>query len=150
MKPKFQLVAAGSLVAADQLSKLVTSSVACGPRVCPVRNDALMLGVGHGPTAQVVLIGLAGLIAFGLWVVAVSRRAPLPQLAVVLVVAGIVGNLVDRVVLKSVRDFLAIPGGVVLNVADVAVVVGVLVCVVVAMRSVTIPPSHQRRGAGTQ
>ena len=45
MKAKFQVLAAGSLVAADQLSKLVTSSAACGAHVCPLRNDALLLGV---------------------------------------------------------------------------------------------------------
>jgi hypothetical protein len=46
------------------VSKLATSSTGCGTHLCPVRNDALMLGNGHGPTIQVVLVGLAGLIVF--------------------------------------------------------------------------------------
>ena len=89
-----------------------------------------MLGIGHGPTTQVVVVGFAGLIVFCLWAHAISRRAALAPLAVVAVVAGIVGNLVDRVFLGSVpTDFLVIPGDVAINLADVAVAVGLMVCV---------------------
>jgi lipoprotein signal peptidase len=139
MKTATQLLAGGSVVVADQVSKLATSSTGCGTHLCPVRNDALMLGIGHGPTTQVLLIGLAGLVGFCLWVRTMRRRIELAPLAVVVVVAGILGNLVDRVLFGSVRDFLLIPGDVAINVADVALTVGLLVCAAAAAHSITIP-----------
>ena len=150
MKTQNQLLlVGGSLVSADQLSKLATSSTKCGPRLCPVRNDALLLGIGEGPTTQVLLIGLAGLIIFGLWVRAMSQRAQLAPFAVVFVVAGIVGNLVDRALFGSVRDFLVVPGHVAMNVADAAVAVGLLACSAAAARSITIPFHNNDRGGET-
>ena len=139
MKTATQLLAGGSVVAVDQVSKLATSSAGCGTHLCPVRNDALMLGIGHGPTTQVVLIGLAGLVVFCLWVRSMKRRTELAPLAVVVVVAGILGNLIDRVLFGFVRDFLVIPGDVAINVADVALAVGLLVCAAAAAHSITIP-----------
>jgi hypothetical protein len=45
--------------------------------------------------------------------------------ATAMIVAGILGNVIDRLVLGSVRDFLAFPGNTVVNVADIALVVGI-------------------------
>ena len=139
MKTATQLLAGGAVVVVDQVSKLATSSTGCGTHLCPVRNDALMLGIGQGPTTQVLLAGLAGLVVFILWVRAISRRIRLAPFAVVVVVAGILGNLVDRVLFGSVRDFLVIPGHVAINLADVALAVGLLVCAAAAAHSITIP-----------
>jgi signal peptidase II len=118
--------------------------------LCAVRNDALMLGIGHGPTLQVLLIGFAGLVVFFLWARTIRRRTDLPDLAMVLAVAGIVGNLTDRVLLGSVRDFLVIPGDVAFNLADVALTVGLLLCAVAAGRSVTFLVRSNRRGGETR
>ena len=149
MNTATQLLAGGSIVVADQASKLSTSATGCGTRLCPVRNDALMLGISHGPTTQVLLIGLAGLLVFCLWARTISRRAELAPLAVVAVVAGIVSNLVDRVLFGSVRDFLVIPGDVAINVADLAVTVGLLICAAAAAHSITIPFHNNHQGGET-
>jgi signal peptidase II len=150
MKTTTQLLVGVSVVAADQLSKLATRHTGCATRLCAVRNDALMLGIGHGPTLQVLLIGLTGLIVFCLWARTIRRRAELPDLAVVLAVAGIVGNLIDRVLLGSVRDFFVIPGDVAINLADVALTVGLLLCVAPAGRSVTLLFRNNHRGGETR
>ncbi len=56
------------------------------------------------------------------------RTGRLPAWPVALTVAGAVSNLVDRAVLGSVRDFLVV-GSVVINVADVAVIIGLVTAV---------------------
>ena len=119
-----------AILAADQISKLSTSRSGCGPVICPVRNDALMMGLGAGSQAHVVSFGLIGLAAFALWARRVARRVDVSWVAIAAVVAGVAGNLVDRAVLGSVRDFLVIPGVAVINAADVAIAVGLtLICV---------------------
>jgi hypothetical protein len=124
-----------ALLAVDQLSKLAAGFARCGPVVCPLRNDALFLGVGAASSVNAGAIGLIGLVTFGLWVFAVRRYRVRP-IAVAFVVAGIIANTLDRVLLGSVRDFLVIPGGVVINVADVADVGGLFVCVATVARAV--------------
>jgi lipoprotein signal peptidase len=86
---------------------------------------------------------------FCLWARTMSRRAELAPLAVVAVVAGIVSNLVDRAMFGSVRDFFVIPGDVVINVADVAVVVELLICAATAAHSITIPFRNNHQGGET-
>ena len=74
--------------------------------------------------------GVVGLAAFRCGLVRVARRVDVSWVAIAAVVAGVAGNLVDRAVLGSVRDFLVIPGVAVINTADVAIAVGLtLICV---------------------
>lgn len=54
------------------------------------------------------------------------QRPTIPVVATALIVSGVVGNLIDRVFLGSVRDFLAFPGNTVANVADLALAAGLL------------------------
>ncbi len=116
-------------VAVDQVTKAVFESWDCGDVICPLRNHELMLGIVGGSVLQVILASIAGLALFGGWVWLASKRAPIPAVAVALVVSGIVGNLIDRLALGSVRDFFDFPGNTVINVADVSLVVGVLIAV---------------------
>ncbi len=121
-------VGAGSL-ALDQATKAVFESWDCGDVICPLRNHELMLGIVGGSVLQVILASIAGLALFAGWVWLASKRAPIPAVAIALVVSGIVGNLVDRLALGSVRDFFDFPGNTVINVADVSLIVGVLIAV---------------------
>jgi lipoprotein signal peptidase len=57
---------------------------------------------------------------------ALLRRAGVPAWALAAALAGAASNLVDRAVLGAVRDWLIV-GPIVINVADVAVIVGLLV-----------------------
>lgn len=134
------------LVVVDQLSKLAASRNTCGELICPLHNEALFLGLGAGSGVSVVATGTVGLALFVAWVRAARRRGAVPMLAIASVFAGIIANAIDRVTLGFVRDFLAIPGGVVINVADVAVVVGLLVCVASVTHSILHSPSISERG----
>lgn len=113
-------------IAVDQATKAITASSRCGRFLCPQRNHALMLGVPAGSAVSVVAASVLGLAAFAGWVRFVRRWVTLPAWVLGLVVAGIVSNLVDRLVSGSVRDFLAGPGGSLLNIADLLLGLGVL------------------------
>lgn len=136
-----------SALALDQLTKATFESSSCGDVICPLRNDELMLGVVGGTTTQVLAASVVGLALFWLWVRVANRRAAIPVVASALVVSGVVGNLIDRVFLGSVRDFLAFPGNTVVNVADLALAVGLLVAVgALIVGLVTKPSAHWPRG----
>jgi lipoprotein signal peptidase len=126
-----------AVIAADQITKFATSAAGCGPVICPLRNDALFLGLGDGSGVDAFTIGLAGVVLFAAWVFVARRYATVPAIAIALVVAGIAANGFDRLLLGSVRDFLAMPGGIVINLADVADVGGLLACVASVLRSRT-------------
>jgi len=125
------VVAAG--VAVDQTTKAVSASMRCGTFVCPQRNGALMLGVPAGSVGAAIAASVMGLVVFALWVRLVRRWAELSAWPLGLVIAGIVSNLADRVLLGSVRDFLAGPGDTLVNLADLFLGVGVLWCVVLVV-----------------
>ena len=90
-----------------------------------------MMGLGRRLTGHVLSFGVIGMAAFVLWARrGAARRVDVSWVAIAAVVAGVAGNLVDRAVLGSVRDFLVIPGVAVINAADVAIAVGLtLICV---------------------
>lgn len=127
------------VVGADQISKLATSESVCGPFVCPLRNDELMLGIGGKPTVHAAVVGFIAVAVFAIWVVVARRVASVPPIGVALFAAGIVSNLFDRVALGSVRDFVVVPANAVINLADVAIVLGSCICVVGSFRSLLSP-----------
>jgi signal peptidase II len=122
------------VLAADQATKAwATSAVQRGDRdaVLPgidlvnVRNDGIAFGLldGHGGALTVVtLVALALLVAH----FALRSTRPLLWLATGLLVGGALGNLVDRARQGSVTDFVDLPLWPAFNLADVAIVVGVL------------------------
>jgi lipoprotein signal peptidase len=133
-------------VVIDQATKFWAESATCGPIVCPLRNDALFLGVGSGSDVDVLAMTAIGLGLFVLWLrSARAHGRPVPSMAAAIVTAGILANATDRIALDAVRDFLAIPGGVVLNIADVGVIGGLALCVASQMRTSS-PRSITERG----
>jgi lipoprotein signal peptidase len=130
------------LIGVDQLTKFAASGGGCGAVICPLRNDVLMLGVGGGTTVNVVGAGLAGLAIFVAWIRAANRRHHVPVTSAALVVAGIVANLIDRVLFGSVRDFLAVPGNAVINIADIGVVGGLAACSISMLTSRRLPANQ--------
>ena len=93
-------------------------------------------GISYGLLAQNsslgrwLLITLAFVVAFGLWLWAVRARTPLGAAATGLVIGGALGNGIDRVVHGAVADFFLVHAfdfnWYVFNVADVAIVIGVV------------------------
>lgn len=123
-------------VAADQLTKhLVASQLALGDEVAVVgpfsihhvQNSGIAFGLFASATSMVIfLTGLAVL-----WMLAFFARSgarhPVLPVGLGLVVGGSLSNLVDRIRLGHVTDFLDLTFWPAFNLADSFIVVGVLV-----------------------
>ena len=128
------LVVASAAAAADQLTKLVVThrlalydtAVTLGPfRIHHVRNTGIAFGLfAHSTTAVIVLtlVALGAMLAF---FAHSAQRHPWLPVALGLVVGGSVSNLVDRVRLGHVTDFLDPSYWPAFNLADTFIVVGV-------------------------
>lgn len=130
----FASTAAG-VVAADQLTKaLVRASFGVGESVpvvdgvlwlTRVQNAGAAFGVLTGQRWAFVAIGLAVLAGVGWALVRAHPAHWLPRTGLALVAGGALGNLVDRVALGTVTDFIDLGWFPVFNLADVALDVGV-------------------------
>ena len=136
------LAIALSAVAADQLTKHVVASQlqlddgvhVVGPLwIRHVRNSGIAFGLFSQATAVViVLTGIA--IAWMLIYFARSgARHPVLPVALGLVIGGSMSNLVDRVRLGYVTDFIDLRWWPAFNLADSFIVIGVLVLLVALM-----------------
>ena len=125
---------AAAVVAADQLTKaLVRSQIAPGeeikvlPGVHLVRasNPGIAFSQLGGGGALVVVIGLVALGALlAFFFTHLHRR--LVWLPTGLLIGGAAGNLIDRIRLGAVTDFVKLPHWPAFNVADIAVTFGVI------------------------
>jgi len=138
------LAACGLVVALDQGTKaLATSLVSRGDRVevLPflafenVRNEGIAFGLGGDISAVfigatiVLLLGFLAFLAYrggGGWLV---------WLPAALLIGGALGNLADRGREGAVTDFIDLPLWPTFNLADVAIVVGVLLLLIDVERS---------------
>jgi signal peptidase II len=83
---------------------------------------------GGGPLVVIIaVIALAALVGF--FISHLDRR--LVWLPTGLLIGGAAGNLIDRIRLGAVTDFIKFPHWPAFNVADIAVTVGVIVLVLV-------------------
>jgi len=128
------LVVAGAAVVADQLTKqAVGRTLSLGDRVDivgpfsihHVQNSGIAFGLFASRTALV--IGVTAIaVGLMLWFFARSgRRHPVLPVALGLVLGGSIANLVDRVRLGHVTDFLDLVAWPAFNLADTFIVVGV-------------------------
>jgi signal peptidase II len=129
------LVACGVVVAIDQGTKaLANSLVDRGDRVevLPflsfqnVRNEGVAFGLGGDISA--VVIGATIVVLLGLLVFLASRARTGWQiwLPAGLLIGGALGNLADRVRDGAVTDFIDLPLWPTFNLADVAIIAGVI------------------------
>jgi lipoprotein signal peptidase len=122
------LVAGAMVVAAVDLTSKATAPLMAdlAPRwVQPMTNSDLALGVATAAAPLLVLLMAAGLVLAVVVVAGLVRRGRSSVTAGSLLLGGALGNLVDRAATGAVHDFLVV-GPVVINVADVAVLAGVL------------------------
>jgi signal peptidase II len=115
----------------DGLRRGEEDPVLPGLKLVHVLNDGVAFGIelGGGSTLLVAVVALALL---GLVLYFVRHQAkPLVWLPVGLLVGGALGNIVDRIRDGAVTDFLKIPLWPAFNVADIAIVVGVVTLVFV-------------------
>jgi signal peptidase II len=126
-------------VGADQAAKaVVRGSIAHteqvdvfpGIHLVNVRNTGVAFSVLSGGGALPVIIGLVAVGALLAFFLSHLRR-PLVWLPTGLLLGGAAGNLLDRLRVGSVTDFVKLPHWPAFNVADVAITVGVVVLVYV-------------------
>ncbi|MDD5082181.1 MAG: signal peptidase II [Dehalococcoidales bacterium] len=128
------------LVVADQLSKAwIRSQLALGESCCDVgffhlvraHNTGASFGIFPDHNAVLAAIASIGAVAVVVFALVVRRRFPvldrrLVWVALGLILGGSVGNLIDRLVRGYVTDFLDFKVWPAFNLADSAVVVGVI------------------------
>jgi signal peptidase II len=128
------LAVAGAAIVADQLTKhIVGRTLSLGESVHivgplsihHVQNSGIAFGLFASRTALV--IGVTGVaVGLMLWFFAHSaKRHPVLPVALGLVLGGSIANLVDRVRLGYVTDFLDLVAWPAFNLADTFIVVGV-------------------------
>jgi len=114
-------------IAADQASKAAVQLLPATGILHPLVNPEFTLGVASASRpVMLILMGL-GIAAAAVTGLRASAGGVVPAAAVGLLVAGAASNLLDRVLLDAVRDFLVI-GTIVANLADLAVLAGLIGC----------------------
>jgi len=137
----WMLVVGAFVVVCDQATKAAvvdslvlgeSRDLALGFELTRVTNSGIAFGLlDEGSDAIVLAItGVALLVVIG-WF-AFDAQRPWLWLGVGLLVGGAIGNLIDRIRLGSVTDFLNPPLWPAFNLADVAITLGVVVVVLSA------------------
>jgi signal peptidase II len=130
------LVVAAAAVFADQLTKqVIARTLAVGENIDivgpfsihHVENSGIAFGLFSSRTPFVIAV-TAVAVAWMVWFFARSgRRHPVLPVALGLVLGGSVANLIDRIRLGRVTDFLDLEAWPAFNLADTFIVVGVAV-----------------------
>ena len=139
-------------IGADQLTKAIVSSQlglnesvhVVGPfSIRHIQNSGIAFGLFASATSLVILLTVAA-VAWMLYFFARSgSRHPILPVALGLVIGGSVSNLIDRVRLGHVTDFIDLKYWPAFNLADSFIVVGVaalLLALVAADRNAARPP----------
>ena len=123
-------------IAADQLTKyIVTSQLqldeglhVVGPFwIHHVQNSGIAFGLFASATAVVILLTAVAVAAMLIFFARSGARHPILPVALGLVIGGSLSNLLDRVRLGYVTDFLDLRYWPAFNLADSFIVIGVLV-----------------------
>jgi signal peptidase II len=129
------LVVTAALVA-DQLTKRVVSGQLAlgdsvdlaGPfRIHHVQNSGIAFGLFSSATPIVIVLTGAAIVWMGVFFARSGARHPVLPVALGLVMGGSISNLVDRIRLGHVTDFLDLRWWPSFNLADSFIVVGVFI-----------------------
>ena len=135
------------LLAADQITKAVAFAVmgenAPVTMVIPgflgfntVLNEGISFSIGEdGEWTQPIVIAITAVasIVIAVLIFKIPKRRLLLRYALVLILAGAVGNLIDRIAMQAVRDFIYMNFGFVdfsNNVADLEITVGAVMLII--------------------
>jgi signal peptidase II len=99
-----------------------------------VHNTGAAFGIFQGQSFPLTLVGLVGVCVLLLYAFFLYRRLPflnnaLSEVALGLILGGTIGNLIDRLRLGYVTDFIDFRFWPAFNVADSAIVVGAIMFV---------------------
>ena len=132
----------GIVVALDQITKqLVVANVERGSpyelifgfEISNVRNSGIAFGLLSGASDALVLVLTLGALSLLVGYFAAHAQRPELWLPVGLVIGGALGNLADRVRMGAAVDFLDPPLWPAFNLADVAIVIGVALFVLLLL-----------------
>ncbi len=128
------IVIASTAIVADQLTKSIVSmrlpigraAASIGPfSIHHVQNSGIAFGLFADSTTAVILLTTAAVTAMLIFFGRTAQRHPLLPVALGLVIGGSIANLIDRVRLGHVTDFLDFAYWPAFNLADTFIVVGV-------------------------
>ena len=128
------LAVAVAAVIADQVTKhIVSSELALGERgavsewfsIHHVQNSGIAFGFFSGATSIVTLLTAVAIVWMLVFFARSGGRHPVLPVALGLVIGGSMSNLVDRIRLGHVTDFLDLRHWPAFNLADTFIVVGV-------------------------
>ena len=128
------------VVVADQLSKMwIRSNLDVEEllfelgffRLTHIQNTGAAFGLFRDQSFALTIVALVGIVVLLLYALLIYRRFPildnlLGKSALGLVLGGTVGNLIDRLHLGYVTDFIDVGFWPAFNIADSAIVVGVI------------------------
>ena len=138
---------AGSLSPADAIDLSLLPI-----RLTLVHNTGAAFGLGEGSTGVFIAIAAVIVCVIAAWLLALPRHTPPEVVSLALVCAGGIGNLIDRIALGYVVDFIEFTfiDFPVFNVADICVTCGValfIVCVLFFMATPGADASATREDA---
>jgi signal peptidase II len=101
-------------------------------RLTYAQNTGAAFSIFYGKTQILTVVAIIGIILLLVYVFVVSRRFPfldtrINKIALGLILGGTVGNLIDRIRLGYVRDFIDVGPWPIFNLADSSIVVGVII-----------------------
>jgi signal peptidase II len=91
-----------------------------------VRNTGSAFGMFQGQTGVLTVATFFAIAFLALFFVRNARRDPIVAIALGLLIGGAVGNLIDRIRLGYVIDWIKLPNWPTFNVADSAITIGVV------------------------
>ncbi len=128
------------VVAADQLSKMWVGFYPEGHliqkvgflQLIHIHNTGAAFGLFQGQSFALVIVDIAGIILFLFLALFLYRRFPIlasmpNRIAIGLILGGTVGNLIDRLRLGYVTDFIDFRIWPVFNIADSSLVIGSII-----------------------
>ena len=129
------------IVIADQLSKIwIRTNLALGqslpdagfPRLTHINNTGAAFGLFQGQSFPLTIVASVGVVAILVYAILIYRRFPvfdnrLFWISLGLLLGGTIGNLIDRLRFGYVTDFIDFGFWPAFNIADSAVVVGVII-----------------------
>ncbi len=132
------LLLAIAVIAIDQITKAaIVEELYRGERVDligPLKltltyNDGVAFGLAGGGGIFVIILAVVALVALGAFVGSAPKKTG-TWVAAGLILGGAVGNLIDRIRIGHVTDFLLLPNFPAFNLADSAITVGVIILAV--------------------
>ncbi|MDP7141405.1 MAG: signal peptidase II [Candidatus Woesearchaeota archaeon] len=139
MKKYVVFLIAGIIVLVDQLTKLLVVGIDSVPviknvlHLTLVKNTGAVFGMMHGQNVILIWVSLI-VIGFILFYLEDLTESKAGLVMTALVIGGAVGNLVDRIRVGYVIDFIDFRVWPVFNVADSAIMIGVIGLVLLSLK----------------